>query len=95
MPGTRGECGLLGRYESLQTRAALGNLAGRDGAALAFAQETHARAAVAECLAATTTLWLPLYGVGVAVLVGTVVWFRDRARSRAGDRARTVLPDRA
>ncbi|MFF1414731.1 hypothetical protein ACFVX6_34030 [Streptomyces sp. NPDC058289] len=84
MPGTRGRCALLGRYEALQTESALGNLAGRDGAALAYAQQTHARTAVAECLAATTTLWLPLYGVGVAVLVGAVVWFRDRARSRAG-----------
>ncbi|MFE4264920.1 hypothetical protein [Streptomyces sp. NPDC056883] len=93
MPGTRSECALLGRYEALQTEAALGTLAGSDGAALAFAQETHARTAVAECLAATTTLWLPLYGVGIAVLVGAVVWFRDRAR--AADRVRNGLPDRA
>ncbi|WP_279345234.1 hypothetical protein [Streptomyces sp. AP-93] len=78
---------------ALQTEAALGNLAGRDAAALAFARETHARTAVAECLAATTTLWLPLYGVGVAVLVGTAVWFRDRARAR--DRDRAGLPDQA
>ncbi|MEV6579881.1 hypothetical protein AB0M92_17165 [Streptomyces sp. NPDC051582] len=86
MPGTRSHCALRGRYEALQVEAALGNLAGSDGAALAYVQQDEARKAVAECLAATTTLWLPLYGVGVAVLVGAVAWFRDRAR------ARSVLP---
>ncbi|WP_432020677.1 hypothetical protein [Streptomyces sp. 1222.5] len=66
MPGTRGECALMGRYAALQAKAALGDLAGGDGAALAFAQRTQAGRAVAECLAATTTLWLPVYGLGVA-----------------------------
>ncbi|MGQ4386732.1 hypothetical protein [Streptomyces sp. SAS_270] len=80
MPGTRRECELTGRYEALHVKAALGNLAGGDGAALAFTQDDHARKAVAECLAATTTLWLPLYGLGAAVLVGAVAWFRDRSR---------------
>ncbi|MFF6782562.1 hypothetical protein [Streptomyces sp. NPDC012510] len=84
MPGTRSDCALLGRYQALQAEAALGNLAGSDSAALEFAREVRAREAVAECLAATTTLWLPLYGVGVAVLVGTGVWFRDRARAGTG-----------
>ncbi|MBT2449717.1 hypothetical protein J7F03_22080 [Streptomyces sp. ISL-43] len=82
MPGTRSDCELLGRYQAIQTEASLGSLAGSDATALAFVQEEQARKAVAECLAATTTLWLPLYGVGVAVLVGTYVWFRDRARAR-------------
>ncbi|WP_406324959.1 hypothetical protein OG784_01095 [Streptomyces sp. NBC_01617] len=82
MPGTRSECELAGRYEAPQVKAALGNLAGSDGAALAFAQEVQARKAVAECLAATTTLWLPLYGLGAAVLVGAAAWLRDRARAR-------------
>ena len=93
MPGTRGECVLAGRYEALQVEAALGNLAGSDGAALAFAQQVQARKAVAECLAATTTLWLPLYGLGVAVLVGAAAWLRDRARARgrAGHGARRPL----
>ncbi|MEU9619865.1 hypothetical protein [Streptomyces sp. NPDC048155] len=86
MPGTRGDCELMGRYQALQAEAALGNLAGSDGPALAFVQENQARKAVAECLAATTTLWLPLYGVGVAVLVGTGAWFRDRARARGSGR---------
>ncbi|WP_405786630.1 hypothetical protein OG753_39885 [Streptomyces sp. NBC_00029] len=84
MPGTRGDCALAGRYAALEAEAALGNLAGNDAAALAFAQQDQARKAVAECLAATTTLWLPLYGLGVAVLVGAVAWLRDRARARSG-----------
>ncbi|MFF3649448.1 hypothetical protein ACFYXV_12415 [Streptomyces sp. NPDC002181] len=84
MPATRSQCVLRGRYEALQVEAALGNLAGNDGVALAYVQQDEARKAVAECLAATTTLWLPLYGVGVAVLVGAVAWFRDRARARSG-----------
>ncbi|MFE5808948.1 hypothetical protein [Streptomyces sp. NPDC056491] len=84
MPGTRGDCVLAGRYAALEAEAALGNLAGSDAAALAFAQQDQARKAVAECLAATTTLWLPLYGLGVAVLVGAVAWLRDRARARSG-----------
>lgn len=36
------------------------------------------------CLAATTTLWPPLYGAGAAVLVGAAAWSRDRARARNG-----------
>ncbi|MGW8780598.1 hypothetical protein ACWGNM_21440 [Streptomyces sp. NPDC055796] len=83
MPGTRGQCALQGRYAALQVEAALGNLAGSDPAALEFVRQDQSRKAVAECLAATTTLWLPLYGVGVAVLLGAGAWFRDRARARA------------
>ncbi|MFB6575853.1 hypothetical protein ACFCYC_00185 [Streptomyces sp. NPDC056402] len=87
MPGTRSDCVLVGRYAALQVEAALGNLAASDGQALAFAQHDQARKAVAECLAATTTLWLPVYGVGAAVLVGACAWFRDRAVSRARTRS--------
>ncbi|MEV7616826.1 hypothetical protein [Streptomyces sp. NPDC089799] len=83
MPGTRRDCALLGRYQALRAAASLGDVSGGDGAALAFAQESQARQAVAECLASTTTLWLPLYGLAAAVLVGTVAWFRDRSRARA------------
>ncbi|MFG2976762.1 hypothetical protein ACGFYY_27720 [Streptomyces sp. NPDC048331] len=83
MPGTRADCVLAGRYQALQVEAALGDLTAGDGAAVAFWQQDQARKAVAECLAATTTLWLPVYGVGVAVLVGVCAWFRDRARARS------------
>ncbi|GLV96374.1 hypothetical protein [Streptomyces lavendulae] len=88
MPGTRSGCPAMGRYESLLTEAALADLAGRDGAALAYAQANQSGKAVADCLAATTTLWLPLYGVAAAVLVGGVAWLRDRARAGKGQ-ART------
>lgn len=84
MPGTRSGCDEMGRYEAIRSGAALANLADRDGAALAYAQEAQSRKAVAECLAATTTLWLPLYGAGAAVLVGASAWYRDRARARKG-----------
>ncbi|MEU9609327.1 hypothetical protein [Streptomyces sp. NPDC048057] len=84
MPGTRTRCPLLGAYESVRTEAQLGDLAGRDGAALAQAQESGSQAAVADCLSATTTLWLPVYAAGAAVLVGLGAWCVDRARARAG-----------
>ncbi|MGW7439399.1 hypothetical protein [Streptomyces sp. NPDC054849] len=84
MPGTRSGCDGLGRYEVIRTRAAVAGLADGDGAAAAYAQEAQRRKAVAECLAATTTLWLPLYGAGAAVLVGAGVWAGDRSRSRKG-----------
>ncbi|MFJ2598805.1 hypothetical protein [Streptomyces erythrochromogenes] len=70
MPGTRSGCEGIGRYEVLSTRAAVAKPAGSDAAALAYAQESRREKAVAGCLASTTTLWLPLYGVGAAVLVG-------------------------
>ncbi|MFJ5548191.1 hypothetical protein [Streptomyces sp. NPDC093225] len=83
MPGTRADCAFLGRYQVLQTEAALGGLAGKDDAALAAAQRAQGGAAVEQCLAATTTLWLPVYGLAAAVLVGAGAWFNDRARSRS------------
>ncbi|MCF3137164.1 hypothetical protein IPZ69_43985 [Streptomyces olivochromogenes] len=84
MTGTRGRCLRLGEYESLRVEAALADLAGRDGAALASAQAFHRHEAVADCLASTTTLWLPVYGIGAAVLAGLGVWTVDRARLRRG-----------
>ncbi|MEU2109358.1 hypothetical protein [Streptomyces sp. NPDC019507] len=86
MPGTRAGCAGVGRYEAMRTRAALADMAGRDGAALAFTQQSQGRKAVADCLAATTTLWLPLYGAGAAVLVGACAWSLDRARARNASR---------
>ncbi|MFE7775678.1 hypothetical protein ACFU5O_17605 [Streptomyces sp. NPDC057445] len=81
MSGTRGGCSELGRYEAMRTAAALANLAVRDSTALAHAQKAQSHDAVAVCLAATTTQWLPLYAIGAAVLVGAGAWFRDRARA--------------
>lgn len=86
MPGTRSGCEGIGRYEVIRTKAAVAGLAGSDAAALAYAQESGREKAVADCLAATTTLWLPLYGAGAAVLVGAGAWYRDR--NRAGGRSR-------
>ncbi|MFK4221542.1 hypothetical protein [Streptomyces sp. NPDC019890] len=82
MSGTRSECPEPGAYEGIRTEAALANLAGRDSAALAYAQEVQNHDAVAVCLAATTTQWLPMYGAGAAVLVGVGAWSRARARAR-------------
>ncbi|MFJ7912796.1 hypothetical protein [Kitasatospora sp. NPDC096204] len=82
MPGTRGDCPHLGDYARLQAQAALGDLAARDDAALAAAQEQQAGHAVADCLAATTTLWLPVYALGAALLAAAAVLLLDRARTR-------------
>ncbi|MGW2491261.1 hypothetical protein ACWCV9_29115 [Streptomyces sp. NPDC001606] len=82
MPGTRRECPDVGKYEGLQAEAALADLVGRDRAALAHAQEIKIHDAVADCLSTTTTLWLPAYGFGAAVLVGLGAWCFDRARAR-------------
>lgn len=90
--GTRSGCHELGRYEAIRSRAALAKLAGRDGAALAYAKEAQSRKAVADCLAATATLWLPLYGAGAAVLVGAGVWSRDRARARKSPQPTSSSP---
>lgn len=82
MPGTRRGCPETGRYEGIQAEAALANLVGRDRAALAHAQAAKVHDAVADCLSATTTLWLPAYGFGAAVLVGLGAWCLDRGRVR-------------
>ncbi|MEV8454879.1 hypothetical protein AB0467_30720 [Streptomyces sp. NPDC052095] len=82
MSSTRDRCPAMGDYESLQAEAALADLAGRDPAALAQAQDVQSHAAVADCLSATTTLWLPVYAAGAAVLVGLVTWSVGRFRVR-------------
>ncbi|MFE1174317.1 hypothetical protein [Streptomyces sp. NPDC058773] len=86
MPGTRRECPELGRYEGIRAEAELARLSGRDRVALAHAQRARRHEAVADCLSATTTQWLPLYGAGAAVLVAAGAWTRDRSRARKGDR---------
>ncbi|MFE0631953.1 hypothetical protein ACFW3D_33995 [Streptomyces sp. NPDC058864] len=84
MPGTRSRCTALGVYESVRTEAALANLADRAGTSLAHAQAVQSHDAVANCLSATTTLWLPVYGAGAALLVGLGAWLVDRVRVRNG-----------
>ncbi|MFF6995380.1 hypothetical protein ACFY93_10530 [Streptomyces sp. NPDC008313] len=81
MPGARDRCPALGAYESIRTEAALAGLAGRDRAALVRAQDVQSHDAVADCLSSTTTLWLPVYAAGAAVLVALGAWSIDRARS--------------
>ncbi|MFI9366284.1 hypothetical protein ACIG5E_35310 [Kitasatospora sp. NPDC053057] len=78
MPGTRSQCAHLGSYTALQTQAALGDLAGQSGAALAYAQSDRSRHAVDACLASTTTQWLPVYAFGAALLTVLGVWLADR-----------------
>ncbi|WP_063732106.1 hypothetical protein [Streptomyces sp. RTd22] len=82
MPGTRARCPALGTYEDMRAEAAVANLAGHGGAALARAQQAQSHVAVADCLSATTTRWLPVYGTGAAILVGLGVWVFDRYRAR-------------
>ncbi|GHC81133.1 hypothetical protein [Streptomyces flavofungini] len=82
MPGTRDRCPALGAYAKLRTEAALAKAADRDGAALAQAQDVQSHTAVADCLSATTTLWLPVYAAAVAVLVALGAWSVDRVRAR-------------
>lgn len=82
MPGTRSRCPALGTYESIRVEAALSNLVGHEGAALAQAQGVQSHEAIADCLSATTTLWLPVYAAGAAVLVALGAWSIDRVRMR-------------
>lgn len=85
MPATRRECDLAGRYETVQTEAALGPLAGQDGEALAHAQHQAAREATEDCLATTTTLWLPVYALGAALLTAAVAWWWTHRRRPGAD----------
>jgi hypothetical protein len=91
MPGARSGCPELGTYEGLRAQAALADLAGRDSAALAYARDVQSRAAIADCLAATTTRWLPVYGGGAAVVAGLAAWLlaRTRVRKQAAMAGRT------
>ncbi|MFJ8434778.1 hypothetical protein ACIQ9P_26105 [Kitasatospora sp. NPDC094019] len=84
MPGTRDSCAQAGRYESLHARAALGDLAGADPGALAYTEEQQSRAAVDDCLSATTTRWLPVYALGTALVVAGAVWVSGRRRGDLG-----------
>ncbi|MEU5547314.1 hypothetical protein AB0G85_33940 [Streptomyces sioyaensis] len=79
MPGTRKGCVGVGAYEG--SRVALANPTGDEAAALAYAH-IQRHNAVADCLAATTTRWLPVYGAGAAVLVCLGAWLIGRARAK-------------
>ncbi|MGC4982048.1 hypothetical protein ACLQ18_15610 [Streptomyces sp. DT193] len=82
MPGTRTKCAHLGDYEALRAQAALHDLAGQDGAALAYAQDDRSRHVVDDCLASTTTLWLPVYALAAAALAALGVWLVGRGGGR-------------
>ncbi|MFI2612642.1 hypothetical protein [Kitasatospora sp. NPDC018619] len=84
MRRTRDACPRLGDYARWQAQAALGGLAGRDGPALAAAPGQQARHAVADCLSATTTLWLPVHALGAALPTAAAVLRAERARARRG-----------
>ncbi|MER6563822.1 hypothetical protein ABT300_40115 [Streptomyces sp. NPDC001027] len=89
MPGTRAECAHLGSYAALQAQAALGDLGhlgGHDGAALAYAQDDQSRRAVDDCLAFTTTLWLPVYALAAALLAALGSWLVSRTAVLRGRR---------
>ncbi|SOE09079.1 hypothetical protein SAMN06272775_0161 [Streptomyces sp. 2323.1] len=79
MPGTRTGCVGVGAYEG--SRVALANPTGDEAAALAYAH-IQRHNVVADCLAATTTRWLPVYGAGAAVLVCLGAWLIGRARAK-------------
>lgn len=82
MPGTRTKCAHLGDYAALRAQAALHDLAGQDGAALAYAQDDRSRHVVDDCLASTTTLWLPVYALAAAALAALGAWLVGRSGTR-------------
>ncbi|MFE1311262.1 hypothetical protein [Streptomyces sp. NPDC058755] len=82
MPGTRTKCAHLGSYAAIQAQAALSDLGGQDGATLAYAQSDESQHAVNNCLASTTTLWLPVYALAAAFLAALGTWLVSRAGAR-------------
>jgi len=88
MPGTRTKCARLGSYAALHAQAVLGGLAGQDGAAPAYARSDRSELAVNDCLASTTTLWLPVYAPAAALLAALGAWLVSRggtSRETAGE----------
>lgn len=82
MPGTRATCTHLGRYAALQAQAALGVLGDKDHDALAYARAEQSQRAVNECLASTTTQWLPVYALAAALLAALGASLASRSRAR-------------
>ncbi|WP_225080896.1 hypothetical protein [Streptomyces sp. CoT10] len=88
MPGTRIKCAHLGGYAALQVQAALSGLGSHGSDALAYASD-QSQHAVNDCLASTTTLWLPVYALAAALLAALGVWLVSRTgarRTTAGER---------
>ncbi|MEU9990928.1 hypothetical protein AB0E10_29865 [Streptomyces sp. NPDC048045] len=79
MPDTRTKCAHLGSYAALQAQAVLSDLVGQDSAALTYAQSDQSLHAVNNCLASTTTLWLPVYALAAALLTALGAWLVSRA----------------
>ncbi|GGN32939.1 hypothetical protein [Streptomyces fuscichromogenes] len=89
MPATRTKCAHVGSYAALQAQAALSDLGSHDSPALAYAQSDQSQHAVNDCLASTTTLWLPVYGLAAALLAALGAWLVSRTGTRrtiAGER---------
>ena len=82
MPGARHACPAMGRYEAARAVAAAPDMTGRAMADVRLVRDFQAHSAVADCLAFTTTRWLPAYAGGVAVLVALGTWTTGRARTR-------------
>ncbi|MEU1515529.1 hypothetical protein ABZ490_25835 [Streptomyces sp. NPDC005811] len=82
MPGTRADCARLGSSASPRAEAALSGLGGRDGVAPASAPSDLGGHAVDDCLASTTTLWLPVYALAAALLAACGAWLISRAGAR-------------
>ncbi|MEU3597474.1 hypothetical protein ABZ714_01870 [Streptomyces sp. NPDC006798] len=80
MPATRADCPSLGTYAALRTSAALPTTPAPPPDALSFAARKASHEAVADCLAFTTTRWLPVYAIAVALLVAASVHLRNRPR---------------
>ncbi|MFF4845443.1 hypothetical protein [Streptomyces collinus] len=78
MPGTLTKCARLGSYAALQAQATLGDLASHDSTVVAYAQSDQSEHAVNDCLASTTTLWLPVYASAAALLAALGTWLVGR-----------------
>ncbi|MFA7754206.1 hypothetical protein V5F01_11265 [Streptomyces sp. NRRL B-2790] len=82
MSDTRTKCAHLGSYAALQAQAALSDLGGQDNAALTYGQIDRSQHTVNDCLASTTTLWLPVYALAAALLTALGAWLVSRAGAR-------------
>jgi hypothetical protein len=77
MPGTRRMCGRVGSYASAHVAAS-----GPDGRAVEYVRAIQRHTAATDCLAATTTRWLPVYGLAAALLTFLVAALVSRRRAK-------------